>query len=225
MKRELEIKNKPSRYARRASPLRGGEVGVREEREHRRFSRFYFLDSRFSSSGFTLIELLVVIAIIGVLAGTILVSLSSSRLRARDARRLFDLQAVSLALELYVNQFETYPADVGSPGTAPDNASFETVTTVLVGQRLLQTVPVDPFSPTRNYVLQLNQPTSATSYLLGADLEQDNPSCDVDYDGADLEIPAVGVAVCGEAVPGNCDGAEADNVDVCICQDPACNPS
>ena len=51
--------------------------------------------------GFTLIELLVVIAIIGLLSTLAVVSLNGARSKARDARRVSDLKAVSSALELF----------------------------------------------------------------------------------------------------------------------------
>ena len=53
--------------------------------------------SRFirASAGFTLIELLVVIAIIGILASIVLTSLSSSRIKSRDAKRVLTLTEVS----------------------------------------------------------------------------------------------------------------------------------
>jgi len=53
------------------------------------------------SIGFTLIELLVVISVIGMLAAIILVSLNSARAKARDARRIADVQQIYKALELY----------------------------------------------------------------------------------------------------------------------------
>jgi len=62
-----------------------------------------------NNRGFTLIELLVVIAIIGLLASVVLVSLSEVRAKARDARRLSDLNQISLALELYHSRHGHYP--------------------------------------------------------------------------------------------------------------------
>lgn len=53
-----------------------------------------------SYSGFTLIELLVVIAIVGLLSSVIFASVRSARGKARDARRLSDVEQIFLALNL-----------------------------------------------------------------------------------------------------------------------------
>lgn len=59
--------------------------------------------------GFTLIELLVVISIISFLASAALVTLNSSRIKARDARRKADLKTITKALELYFDDNGAYP--------------------------------------------------------------------------------------------------------------------
>ena len=61
------------------------------------------------NKGFTLIELLVVIAIIGVLAAVVLVSLNSTRAKARDSRRFADMAQLQKALELYYDDNGKYP--------------------------------------------------------------------------------------------------------------------
>src|SRR5438045_1746731 len=53
--------------------------------------------------GFTMIELLVVVAIIGLLATIVLASLSNSRRKARDARRVADVKELENAVHLYVS--------------------------------------------------------------------------------------------------------------------------
>lgn len=53
--------------------------------------------------GFTLIELLVVIAIISLLSSIVFASLSSARVKARDARRLSDIHQLVIALNLYAS--------------------------------------------------------------------------------------------------------------------------
>lgn len=58
---------------------------------------------------FTLIELLVVIAIIGILAGMILVSVTTARAKSRDVTRKSDLNQVAKALEIYYTDNEKYP--------------------------------------------------------------------------------------------------------------------
>ena len=58
---------------------------------------------------FTLIELLVVIAIIGILVAFAMVSLGGTRAKARDARRLADLNTFKTALEMYFSDHDQYP--------------------------------------------------------------------------------------------------------------------
>lgn len=59
--------------------------------------------------GFTLIELLVVIAIISMLAGQLLPSLSSAREKGRQANCINNLHQMSIAIELYYQDFHDYP--------------------------------------------------------------------------------------------------------------------
>lgn len=76
--------------------------------------------------GFTVIELLVVIAVIGVLAATIIVALDMSRAKARDARRIRDVQELHKAIELYVADHDGMLPDFGRPECLDANMSDAT---------------------------------------------------------------------------------------------------
>lgn len=65
-------------------------------------------------SGFTMIELLIVIVIMGILSAVGLGTFTSSQLKARDSKRKSDLKSITNALEVYYNDFGSYP--VGNEG-------------------------------------------------------------------------------------------------------------
>src|SRR5437588_4648416 len=64
------------------------------------------------SHGFTLIELLVVIAIISILAALLLPVLSRAKATARRIHCAGNLHQIGVALRLYVDDFQKYPAFV-----------------------------------------------------------------------------------------------------------------
>ena len=59
--------------------------------------------------GFTLVELIVAVAVIALLAFVVIVSQSTARQKARDARRVADIVQVRLALEQYFKANRRYP--------------------------------------------------------------------------------------------------------------------
>lgn len=77
--------------------------------------------SRAQSRGFTLIELMVVVLIIMLLAAAIIVNVDQARKKARDAKRISDLNTVASALQAYYADNHFYPLnretayDLGTP--------------------------------------------------------------------------------------------------------------
>jgi prepilin-type N-terminal cleavage/methylation domain-containing protein len=119
--------------------------------------------------GFTLVELLVVIAIIGILATLLLLQLGVARQRARDARRIADINQVRSALELYYDDQGTYPAVATYAGLAAPLVQGTT--------QYLTLLPLDPLNVSPHqygyaYVPAAGGGTAVIRYHLWAELEQ-----------------------------------------------------
>ncbi|MBI5134909.1 type II secretion system protein [Candidatus Uhrbacteria bacterium] len=74
--------------------------------------------------GFTLLELLVVIAIIGILASIAVVSFSTARSKARDAKKIGNWKALQTAMTLYYDDFGIFPPSGTTPAPGAVNASL-----------------------------------------------------------------------------------------------------
>ncbi len=104
--------------------------------------------------GFTLIELLVVIAIIGLLSSVVLASLNNARAKARDARRMSDIQEINKAIQLYILDHGSAPEVVAGSGPgwmAPatdENEGWLELESEL--SPYLKNLPTDPSGPSEH---------------------------------------------------------------------------
>ncbi len=116
-------------------------------------------------NGFTLIELLVVISIIGVISGVVLVSMQGVREKARDARRVSDMNAIIKAIHLYYDKTGQFPQAVNSccqTGWAQGPCEDNNINFLpdLSSSGIMTYVPVDPvgkpptYGPTECYGYQ-----------------------------------------------------------------------
>lgn len=131
-----------------------------------------------SKKGFSLVELLVVIAIIALLTGIITVNLTQSKAKSRDAKRVSDIAQIQLALELFFDRCNQYPA----PPTNWNPTSGVTVSGCSADLSMfLGVFPTDPTS-SQSYQYAVNT-SPATDYVLRATLESNSSVLTDDVDG------------------------------------------
>ena len=126
-----------------------------------------------------MVELLVVIAIIGILAAVVTISLSDARKKSRDARRIADLQQISLALENY------YDSKKGPDGAGSQTSpySYPTSLSILQAAGFIARAPVDPQTNVAYSYAGLGSGAICDSYHLVATLEDSsNPALNTDTD-------------------------------------------
>ena len=126
------------------------------------YSRGFTQASRSESGGFTLIELLVVIAIIGLLASIVMASLSTVRAKARDARRIADIDQLRKALTIYSSDFGTYPIAAATTTLT----STSTVGSALISAGTIPVIPSDPTVYTYSYVSDTDGSTFNINFCL-----------------------------------------------------------
>lgn len=64
------------------------------------------------TKGFTLVEIMVVVAIIGILSTLIVISLDTTKMTARNTRRLADIKQLQIALKMYYADNGFYPTAI-----------------------------------------------------------------------------------------------------------------
>ena len=98
-----------------------------------------------NTKGFTLIELLVVIAIIGLLASTVLVSLNSARMKARDVRKIADFKNIQTALYMFYDQNGRMPNNYNPCcGACEGQTYYDQSMQELVNAGFLGVIPKSP---------------------------------------------------------------------------------
>lgn len=121
-------------------------------------------------TGFTLVELVVVVGIIGLLTAATTLILNGQRVRAREARRISDIQSISDAVQQYMALGNQAPQTGGS-WIIPSNGSY---LNVLITSGLISKIPTEPIRPGNSclhYLYQapgeqLNNGTYTPDYLV-----------------------------------------------------------
>ncbi len=108
--------------------------------------------------GFTIVELLVTIAIIAILSATVLAAVTTSRQKARDAKRVSEMSSIRKALELYQQDKLSYPQTIPTGYLGPD-AVFE-------------------YLATGGYLRAVPHPTLGTSYIYYSTTITGNPTAE-----------------------------------------------
>lgn len=144
--------------------------------------------------GFTLIELLVTLAIIGILSTIVIGSLQYQRLKARDAKRQMDFDALRKSLELYYTSNNHYPEQDSNCICIEDLTDPDVVIFRSELEGYISYIPGDPIYPQNKmgttscyYYMTKN---NGRDYKIRTILESPEEYYDLNsLDGADLVMP------------------------------------
>ncbi len=114
--------------------------------------------------GFTLIELLIVVAIIGILAAIAVPNFLNAQTRSKISRVMADERSVSIAVEQYRLDHNSYPPDA----TNRFPVGLYMLTSPVA---YIQTVPIDPFLSIIDKGLPIDQTPNGPFFAMGTDTE------------------------------------------------------
>ena len=66
--------------------------------------------SRAGAAGFTLVELMIVILVIGILVAIVIPAMNTAMEKSRQRRSMADMRTIGNQLQIYQNDFTSYPA-------------------------------------------------------------------------------------------------------------------
>ena len=121
-------------------------------------------------NGFTLIELLVSIGIIALLTSFIVVGVSETRAKSRDAQRVADIKQLEIALERYYSNNQEYPSALSD----------------LTTDGYVEVIPTDPKTET---VYTYTTADLYKNYALSATSDDESLSCGVSSPQSTTEVP------------------------------------
>ena len=142
-----------------------------------------------STKGFTLIELLVVLAVVGLLASIVLVWLADTRAKARDGKRVSEIDTLRTAMELYYTDHDKYPE-----ATEADWVKLEEDTDVSEAlKKWLPVMPRDPLygqdkynDPEKPFSYRYKTNETAAEYKLCVELETRDLYCAYSSGGEEI---------------------------------------
>lgn len=121
-----------------------------------------------AKKGFTLIELMIVISIIGLLSSIVLVALKDAKEKGQMTKAVSEMKSLQQAVELYKNQFGSYPGGQFSfyrDYNATEFTNF--VQTNLVANGFIKTIPHSPGYPSNCTDPSSPATCANTGYVIG----------------------------------------------------------
>jgi len=155
---------------------------------------------------FTLVELLVVITIIGIISGLVVVSFNSSRVKARDNKRISDANLIASALsQYYTTNLRMYPLGTSGGTTAYSiiqiNSGSASIPFNNSLSNYLNPVPYDPSDSTTYGYYYVYRNDGKKAAIVVKQLEAGTSKCNIPQAAATATATASATATATNQLP------------------------